>query len=155
MRASWETVYTMDDWYDGPRGGVADFGGAPHYYRSVYLDSPKWNPDEDRFELTPLPRDAFEAAVELQAIWDRWHEAHRAGNAPEDPDDGHVLPADRLRRDELERELAAGRAANASRAMLVHGEFELGCKRVRWRPVAATSRAEQGDPADADRDVSP
>jgi hypothetical protein len=113
----------MDDWYDGPRGGAADFGGSPHYYHSVYLDTPTWNPDEDRFEFTPLPRDAFEAALVLQAIWERWHQAYKDGTAPEDPDDERVLPADRQRRDELEHVLAAGRAANASRAALVHGEL--------------------------------
>ena len=142
MCESWETVHTMDNWYDGPRGGVADFGGAPHYYRSVYLDTPKWNPDEDRFELTPLPRAAFEAAVELQAIWERWNQAYKAGNAPKDPDDERVLPADRQRWSELEQVLAAGRTANASRTVLVHGAFELGCKRVRWWPVAQPNRAE-------------
>jgi hypothetical protein len=132
---TWEAVHTTDDWYDGPRGGVADCGGSPHYYRSVYLDTPKWNPDEDRFELTPLSRKGFEAALELQAIWDRWRQAYRCGTAPEDPDDERVLPADRQRRSELEQVLAAGREANASRAVLMHGEFELGCKRVRWWPV--------------------
>ncbi|MCL4854275.1 MAG: hypothetical protein KJZ78_23180 [Bryobacteraceae bacterium] len=150
MGGSWEVVYTMDDWYDGPRGGVADFGGSPHYYRSVYLDYPQWNPDEDRFELTPLPRDAFEAAVELQVIWERWHEAHQVGTALEDPDGERVLPADRAQCVELERVLAAGREANASRAFLLHGEFELGCKRVRWWPVAQATQADA--PADGGRD---
>ena len=148
MGEAWEPVHTMDDWYDGPRGGVADFGGSPHYYRSVYLDTPKWNPDEDRFELTPLAADTFRAALELQAIWERWHHAHKAATAPDDPDDERVLPADRSRRDELERVLAAGRAGNASLAVLVCGEFELGCKRVRWLPVAETRHAEPGAAAD-------
>jgi len=138
---AWETVHTVGDWYDGPRGGVADFGGAPHYYRSVYLDAPNWNPDEDRFELTPLSQDAFEAARELQTIWERWNRAHKAGTAPEASGDEWALPADRQRRGEQEQVLAAGRAANASHAVLVHGEFELGCKRVRWWPVAAPDPA--------------
>lgn len=144
MGEAWEAVHTMDDWYDGPRAGVADFLGSPHYYRSVYLDTPKWNPDEDRFELAPLSQDAFEAALELQAIWERWHRAYKTGNAPDDPEDERVLPADRPQRDELERVLAAGRTAHASRVVLVHGAFELGCKRVRWRPVAAAIHAEPG-----------
>jgi hypothetical protein len=148
LGGAWDTVHTVDDWYDGPRGGVADFGGSPHYYRSVYLDSPKWNPDEDRFELTPLPPSAFAAALELQAIWERWRQAHKAGAAPDDPEDERVLPADRDRRGGLEQVLAAGRAANASRLVLLHGEFELGCKRVRWRPVAEQRQAESVTAAD-------
>jgi hypothetical protein len=142
MGEEWEPVHTTDDWYDGPRGGVADFDGSPHYYRSVYLDTPRWNPHEDRFELTPLPHDAFEAALELQAIWERWRHAHKAGTAPEDPEGELVLLADRQRRDELAQVLAARRAANASRSVLLHGEFELGCRRVRWWPVAEAKLAE-------------
>ena len=143
MEEPWEAVHTMDDWYDGPRGGAADFGGVPHYYRSVYLDTPKWDPDEDRFELILLPQEAFEAALEMQAIWERWHQAYKAGTAPDDIDDERVLPADRQRRTELEQVLATGRAANANRRVLVHGEFELGCKRVRWWPVSDEKKAEQ------------
>ena len=49
-----EPVHDVDDYYDGPRGGVADYRGRPHRFRSLYLDSEIWNSDEDRFELTPL-----------------------------------------------------------------------------------------------------
>lgn len=135
MGELWEPVHTMDDWYDGPRGGVADYGGSPHYYRSVYLDTPKWDPDEDRFELTPLSQAAFVIALELQTIFERWREAYKAGTAPHDPDDERVLPGDRSRRDELDLIFVATRAANANQVVLVHGEFELGCERVRWRAV--------------------
>jgi hypothetical protein len=131
----WEVVHTVSDWYDGPRGGVADYRGCPHYYRSVYLDTPQWNADEDRFELTPLSKAALDVALELQAIWERWYQAYRAGTAPEGPEDERALPADRAQRDELERVLARERSANAGRTFTVRGEFDLGCKRVRWRPV--------------------
>ena len=100
LNAVWEAVRSVDDWYDGPRQGVADYRGLAHYYQSVYLDTPVWDPDEDRFELTPLPEDAFLAALELQAIWQRWYQAHKSGTAPEDVDDERVLPADRHRRNE-------------------------------------------------------
>ena len=135
MDEPWEAVLTMDDWYDGPRVGVAHCQGSPHYYRSLYLDAPKWNPDEDRFELTPLSPIAVNAALELETIWERWHNACRSGKAPENPNGERVLPEDRERRVELETLLAAECTANAGQTCLVHGEFELGCKRVRWRPV--------------------
>lgn len=38
MDASPEHVYTMTEYYDGPRGGVADFRGTPHVYRSLWTD---------------------------------------------------------------------------------------------------------------------
>ena len=54
MNTDFEPVESVDDYYDGPRAGIANFRGQPHAYRSLYLDSSEWNPDEDRFELTPL-----------------------------------------------------------------------------------------------------
>ena len=132
MDERWEPVHTVDDWYDGPREGVADYLRSYHYYRSVFLDTPKWNPDEDRFELTPIPPSAHEAALELQVIRERWHSANRTGNAPDDPDDERVLPTDRVRWVELTHLVVTGRAANANHTFMVHGKFELGCKLVFW-----------------------
>ncbi|WP_157369814.1 hypothetical protein [Zavarzinella formosa] len=135
MDEPWHVVHTIDDWYDGSRGGVADYFGVSHYYRSIYLDTPTWNPDEDRFELTLLPTVAFEAALELQAIWEKWHQAYKAGTAPEDPDDERVLPEDKTKNAELTQILAAGRESGKDRIILVRGEFKLGCKHVCWRKM--------------------
>lgn len=139
MDERWESVHTVDDWYDGPREGVADYLGSHHYYRSVFLDTPKWNPDEDRFELTPISGSAYEAALQLHVIWERWNSAYRTGSASDDPDDERVLPADRMRWVELTQLVVKERAANANHTFMVHGEFELGCKRVLWRLVSDPS----------------
>ena len=52
MQLFFERVYTIDEWRAGPRAGVANFAGAPHFYRSV--KQPRRGVREDRFELTPL-----------------------------------------------------------------------------------------------------
>ena len=52
--SEYEPVHTVDEYYDGPRIGTADYGGRVHAYRSLYLDSATWDADEDRFELTLL-----------------------------------------------------------------------------------------------------
>lgn len=134
LTSPWERVHSIEDWYDGPRAGIADHWGWPHHYRSLYLDNDRWDPDEDRFELVPVAAEAVEWARECDEILRRYYKAHQAGTAPEDPDDDRVLPADRTRRKELELRLAAELAANRHRALVVRGEFELGCKRVRWKP---------------------
>ena len=54
MTEDFEPVHSVDEYYDGPREGMADFGGHPHRYRSMYLDGAEWDPDDDRFELTPV-----------------------------------------------------------------------------------------------------
>jgi hypothetical protein len=40
----WEKVYTVTDFYDGPRLGVADYNGQPHLYES------RWDDSEGRWE---------------------------------------------------------------------------------------------------------
>jgi len=33
-----EIVYTCTDWYDGPRGGIADYQDVPHLFESEFGD---------------------------------------------------------------------------------------------------------------------
>lgn len=140
MEDGFDAVHTVEDYYDGPRAGVADFEGAPHYYRSIYLDLPAWNADEDRFELSPVGSEVVDAARELAAIFERWESTRQStpGFAWTDEEFG-ALPAERGRRRELEQflELSYAAAAKVCR-VLVQGEF-VRCDRsgsglrVRWR----------------------
>jgi hypothetical protein len=36
MEQKFEKVYTVTDFYDGPRGGIANFRGHPHVYESLW-----------------------------------------------------------------------------------------------------------------------
>lgn len=130
----------MDVYYDGPRSGVAEFDGQPHYYRSIYLDTPHWNPDEYRFELSPVTSDVLTAACEMAAIFERWDTMRRAtpGFTYTDEEFG-ALPEERARYRELEQFLESSYAGAAqARRVLVHGQFR-GCEsslsrwQVRWR----------------------
>lgn len=39
MLDGFERVHVELDWYDGPRGGLADVGGVVHYFQAVsHLD---------------------------------------------------------------------------------------------------------------------
>lgn len=140
MNDTLQTVYTMEDYYDGPRSGVADFDGQPHYYRSIYLDTPQWNADEDRFELSPVTPEVLAAACEAAAIFKRWDSMRRAtqGFTYTDKEFG-ALPEERARYRELEQFLESSYASAAqSRRVLAHGEFRV-CESspsqllVRWR----------------------
>jgi hypothetical protein len=31
-----ERVYVENDWYDGPRAGIADINGMPHRFKSLF-----------------------------------------------------------------------------------------------------------------------
>jgi hypothetical protein len=123
MGRHFETVYTVEDYYDGPRSGVADFNGQPHFYRSVYLDTDQWDADEDRFELTPIRPEIRDLAVEDFALWQRWQVAELAGGAPPLAENAErVLPED-----------ARGEFRAGDRVGLRPGE--LGSLAVRWTPV--------------------
>lgn len=139
MTSPFERVYTIGDWYDGPRSGAADYRGAPHHYRSLYLDTPDWDPQEDRFELTPLTAEALEWMIEADALYQRWDAARRRGTLPPEAreeaipvDAPLVFPQDRGRYETLERQVAAYLAANAARAFIVHGAFGSPRQGVCW-----------------------
>jgi hypothetical protein len=124
-----ETVYTVDHYYDGPRSGVADFRGKPHFYRSVYLDTNKWNPDEDRFELTPIPSEICALAIEDFLLWQRWQVAELAGTAPALSNSAErVLPADAARHAELRAILAPYLRTDLAHRVIARGDFRPGDK---------------------------
>jgi hypothetical protein len=99
MQNAFERVYTVYDWWDGPRAGFADFRGKPQAYRSIWReDVDDWDPDH-RFALNPVSPETLECAVEAWEIWKRWEEAYYAGMVelnqhpalPEDRDRHNVL----------------------------------------------------------------
>jgi hypothetical protein len=136
-----EHVYTVRDWYDGPRTGLADFRGAPHHYRSLYLDTDVWNPDEDRFELVPVAHDILASAMEEDAIFQRWDAARQTGEVSDAAEISETefgaLPAEPARYADLQAVLAPFQAPGQPHGFVVRGEFALGCKEVRWSDIAS------------------
>ena len=99
MRSRQEIVHTVTDYYDGPRGGVANFGGRPHVYRSLWQDeADEW--DADRFELSPITSEVLTLALEDWAIWQRFELAYKTGVATwaGDESDWGALPSELPRR---------------------------------------------------------
>src|SRR2546430_8411304 len=72
---SFERVYTVNDYYDGPRSGIADHGGQPYYYDC------EWDEEADDyadiFILTPVDSDTLALALEQWAIWREWEDAYQ------------------------------------------------------------------------------
>lgn len=52
--ADFEKVVELTDYYDGPRGGVANFLGQPHSFKSRMLDVHGADNAVDLFDLTPV-----------------------------------------------------------------------------------------------------
>ena len=118
-----ERVYTMTDYHDGPREGIADFNGAPHKYRALFV--PFDERDSDTFELSPLTPAAFALEAETWAIWCRFEAACVAGPSVSDipHEDWGALPDERVRRRELSAAIAAATAIAPGPHVVCAGEF--------------------------------
>lgn len=125
-----EKVHTTTDYYDGPRGGIADFEGKPHVYASVFDDLQDGY--TDTFLLMPIDEDAFRLAMEDWAIWCRWEDARLEGIIT--IDSHPALPADRARHEELMQKLGDRLIAKPELSLCAHGEFRSG-------PPSKTRRA--------------
>jgi len=114
-----EPVHTMTDYYDGPRRGIADLGGRPHLYESLF--------EEDRdgygdvYELRPVDEETFRLALEDWERWLRWEDAYHAGQTTMSTHP--ALPADRARHDEIAPVLAARLAALSGPVLRASVEF--------------------------------
>jgi hypothetical protein len=137
MREYPEPVFTVYDWYDGPRSGAAEHQGQPVWYRSLFLDDEDYEDEHCRFELRPLTAEALGWEEERQAIYGRWEatrtEADRRGPATPLEEFG-ALPEERERYRELNRRMDEYIRTTAP-TIVVRGEFELGNRRVAWLPL--------------------
>ncbi|WP_438309544.1 hypothetical protein ACSHWO_00470 [Streptomyces sp. HUAS TT3] len=73
VRAGFERVYVEHDWYDGPRKGIADVQGTPHYFRAVH---DYWHPDDphdDEYFVWPIDEASLSLERELSAVTADWH----------------------------------------------------------------------------------
>src|SRR4051812_10340081 len=119
MSGNFETVYTVTDWYDGPREGIANFNGVPHLYQSQFdATTDDWS---DTYLLVPVDEETFHLAMEEWAIWKRWEQVFYEGRATQEAHP--ALPEDRHRYEELQRLLAGRLAIDASQAVRAIAEF--------------------------------
>ncbi len=137
-----EPVHVELDWYDGPRGGVADVGGLPHYFRAVHDYNRPGEPD-DVYLVWPISEQALVWEREQWAIFVAWNDRYESGNANTSSHPGHGdIDA---RYDQLETLLAAHRQvppdARRMRAQWRHTARDrryrvdgVDCE-VRWHPA--------------------
>jgi hypothetical protein len=133
---TWERIFTVNDYYDGPRRGVADFRGRPHVYESQFSDAE----DEytDRFLLMEIDPELFQLVLEDWTIWLRWHAAYQRGDVSIDTHP--ALPDDRKRHEELEQLVGSRLRAEPSKSTVMGAEFRSVAKgwngfEVLWREV--------------------
>ena len=109
----------MTDYYDGPRAGVADLDGVPHFYESEWADGEDL--DTDVFKLSPVPADVLPLVLEDWQIWRRWEVAFHRGEATQETHP--ALPQDRARHDALVVLLKGRTGVDASQAIRASATF--------------------------------
>jgi len=58
----YETVYTIDDYHDSPRRGIADYLGHPHTFQCLFDEATDdWS---NQYVLIALPPAIFKLAME-------------------------------------------------------------------------------------------
>jgi hypothetical protein len=125
----------MTDYWDGPRGGVAQFQGRPHIYESLFDQATDdWT---DVFLLQPIDDETLQLALEDWAIWKRWEAAYAAGITTIETHP--ALPADRPRHEELQPILSERLCVDPTTAVQAKGDFKVRDTQdvlwVRWTPI--------------------
>lgn len=132
-----EPVYTITDWYDGPRRGVANFDGKPSYYECQWyagIDA-GFEAVPGDYLLTPLDAETYQLALEDWAIWERWEAAFAAGTTTQATHP--TLPEDQARHAEIEQVLLTRLVTNQHCCRRATGEFHYigGKSFVEWTIV--------------------
>ncbi len=124
-----EHVHIELDWYDGPRSGLADVDGIPHYFQAVHDYG---RPDEPDGEYLVWPANSTALALEREqwAIFVDWNTRYETGTATVDSHPGHG--GINARYDQLTALLAPHRAV-PPRARRLAAEW-------RWQPNNRTTR---------------
>jgi hypothetical protein len=135
METDYEYVHTLTDFWDGPRGGIAQFHGKPHVYESLFdQTADDWT---DVFLLQPIDDETLRLALEDWAIWKRWEMAYDAGLTTTETHP--ALPADRPRHEQLQAILSARLQVDPATAIRAKGEFQAhdveDSLLVRWTPL--------------------
>jgi len=116
---AWERVRTVNEFWDGPRLGVADVEGVPHIYRSPFdaaLDD-----YADYFLVVPIARDLLDLVLEDWGIWIRWEQAFKRSEVSEGTHP--ALPEERERYEEIKLQIGDRLFVDADMGRKLKAEF--------------------------------
>jgi hypothetical protein len=116
---AFERVYSVTDYFDGPRSGVADFFGQPHRYQCRFDE--KLDDWTESFILTPISSDTLALELEQWEIWRKWEVAFHRGDVPQSSHPG--FGGQNARYDELTRNIKDRSAAESPATWRAKGLF--------------------------------
>jgi len=116
---AWEQVYTVNDFYDGPRLGVANLHGKPHIYQAEFSDG--LDDYTGSFWLREIDQNLLTLVLEDWAIWLRWNKAYKQGSAT--IESHPALPDDQARHNEISLLIGDQLTAKAGSSIIKLGSF--------------------------------
>ncbi|WP_422987541.1 hypothetical protein [Undibacterium sp. Ji50W] len=93
-----DRILTVNDYYDGPRLGVAELNGVPHIYQAEH--DHRTEAHGEHFFLSPIRPDLLALVLEDWQIWLRWNAAYQRGEVSLETHP--ALPAERDRHEIIE-----------------------------------------------------
>ena len=113
-----EKVYVENEWYDGPRKGIADYRGKPHRFIAKYENEKGYL---DVFSLFPIPQAELDLEVEQWKIFVEWNYKYESGESDVDshPGNGGIS----ARYDEIDQLLEPNRNRAPESSITVKANF--------------------------------
>ncbi len=115
-----EKVYVENEWYDGPRAGVASINGVPHRFKSLFDEAV----DErlGTFLVWPVDLETLKLEQEQWQVFVEWNVLYESGQATPESHPGHGGISARW--DELEESLKQSRSDVPGEAKRAKAELE-------------------------------
>lgn len=114
-----EHVFVENEWYDGPRAGIANVNGEPHRFVS------QWDEHRDEylgtFLVWPVRSEELSLEQEQWRIFVIWNDQYEVGAASTNTHPGN--PGTNSRWDELSNQLATLRASTPEHAQRARAEM--------------------------------
>lgn len=82
-----ERVYVENEWYDGPKAGIADIGGVPHRFVATFEETR--DDYSDIFLVWSVDKAELDLEIEQWALFVEWNTRYEAGAAGTDTHPGH------------------------------------------------------------------
>lgn len=125
-----EQVYVKNEYYDGPRRGIANYNGVPHRFIANFDDL---NVENDTFRLFPVLNDEFSLEIEQWKIYVEWDKKYESGELGADTHPGHGGIDKRW--DEIEKILQPKRDIIPESAIEVYAEFKQNDQESRYTSI--------------------
>ena len=115
----YERVHTVQNYWDGPIEGVADYLGVPHKYKLLFDENN--NDYSAYYELKQISAKEFDLTLQSWSLWIKWN--GKKHKTKEEFNSHPVLPNNRIEYEKIEDRLKKLSELNNSNKFRVKGVF--------------------------------